>query len=147
MNKKYIVTLSNVEIELLLAIVNKGTNAQKIRRANILLGANQSPDGKKMRDEQVANSYNVSTRTVARTRQRFVEEGIDVTLNGKCKGTPRPRKIDGDIEAKIIALTRMSNEEGIANWTYQSIANQMVEKGYIDSISYESVRQVLKKMQ
>ncbi|MEM1010221.1 MAG: helix-turn-helix domain-containing protein, partial [Myxococcota bacterium] len=74
-----------------------------------------------------------------------VKEGYEIALRGKQKGTPKPRKIDGDVEAKIIALTRMSNEDGTAGYTYQGIANQMVEQGYIESISHESVRQVLKK--
>ena len=143
---KYIVTLTTSEREELHQIVNKGKNAPKIKRANILLAADEAEGGKKMTDEVIGKAFSVSIRTVERLRKRFVEEGFAIALKGKNVGTPIPRKIDGDIEAKIIALTRMSETDGSVKWSYQSIANQMVEKGYIESISHESVRKVLKKM-
>ncbi len=145
MVKKYIVRLTEAEHSELDLIVRKGKNAAKIKRANILLGANETANGRKMTDKEISRAFGVSTRTVERLRQRFVEEGYQIALAAKHKGTPRPRKIDGDIEAKIIALTRMSDEDGAIQWSFQSIANQMVEQGHIESISHESVRQVLKK--
>jgi len=145
MAKKYVVKLMEKEKEELNDIINRGKNAAKIKRANMLLGADEGDAGKKMTDIEIGRAYGVTTRTVERLRKRFVEEGYETALKGKQKGTPQPRKIDGDVEAKIIALTRMSNEDGTVGWTYHGIANQMVELGYIESISHESVRQVLKK--
>ena len=145
MAKKYIVKLTEPEHSELSQIIKKGKNAAKIKRANILLGANETTNGRKMTDKEISRAFGVSTRTIERLRQRFVEEGYQIALVGKHKGTPQPRKIDGDVEAKIIALTRMSDEAGAVQWSFQSIANQMVEQGYIESISHESVRQVLKK--
>ena len=146
MGKKYVVTLTETERKELNEIVRRGKNAPKIKRANILLGADDGKQGRKMTDREISRAYGVTARTVERLRKRFVVEGYEIALKGKQKGVAQWRKIDGDVEAQIIALTcQGNNEDGTKNWTYQSIANRMVEQGHIESISHESVRQTLKK--
>ena len=145
MAKKYIVTLTQKEREELSSIIKKGKNAAKIRRSHILLGADASAEGKQMTDEAISKAYSVSIRTIERLRERFVQEGFEIALKGKPADDPKPRKIDGEVEAHLIALTRSKAPDGYKQWTLRLLADKMVELEYIDSISHESVRQVLKK--
>ncbi len=145
MAKKYIVTLTQKEREELSSIIKKGKNAAKIRRSHILLGADASAEGKQMTDEAISKAYSVSIRTIERLRERFVQEGFEIALKGKPADDPKPRKIDGEVEAHLIALTRSQAPDGYKQWTLRLLADKMVELEYIDSISHESVRQVLKK--
>ena len=112
MVKKYIVTLSEEERNELTSIIKKGKNAAKIRRSHILLGADASEAGKQMTDEAIRKAYSVSIRTVERLRARFVLEGFEIALAGKPAPDPNPRKIDGDVEAHLIALTRSQAPAG-----------------------------------
>lgn len=144
--KKYHVTLTPAERERLKDIIGKGRQAAaKIRRAHLLLAADESEDGLKMTDEEIKTAYQVSLRTVERLRQRFVEEGFEVALTAKSTGGPQVIKIDGEVEAHVIALRLSPAPEGYNGWTMRLLAEKMVELEYVDSISYESVRQVLKK--
>jgi len=145
MTKKYIVTLKQQERETLTNIIKKGKNAAKIRRSHILLGADASAEGKAMTDEAISHAYSVSIRTVERLRERFVREGFETALKGKTADAPKYRKIDGEVEAHLIALTRSPAPDGYQQWSFRLLADKMVELEYIDSISHESVRQVLKK--
>jgi transposase len=144
--KKYHVTLTPAERERLKEIIRKGKQAAaKIRRAHLLLAADEAEDGLKMTDEQIKRAYHVSLRTVERLRQRFVEEGFEVALAAKSTGGPQVIKIDGEVEAHVIALRLGPVPEGRNRWTMRLLAEKMVELDYVDSISYETVRQVLKK--
>jgi transposase len=144
--KKYHVTLTPAECEYLKEIIRKGQQAAaKIRRAHLLLAADEAEEGLKMTDEQIKRAYHVSLRTVERLRQRFVEEGFEVALQGKSTGGPQVIKIDGEVEAHLIALRLGPVPEGRSQWTMRLLAEKMVELEYVDSISHESVRQVLKK--
>jgi len=145
--KKYHVTLTPAEREQLKEMIRKGKQAAaKIRRAHLLLAADEAEGGLKMTDEQIKRAYHVSLRTVERLRQRFVEEGFEVALAAKSTGGPQTIKIDGEVEAHVIALRLGPVPEGRNRWTMRLLAEKMVELDYVDSISYESVRQVLKKM-
>lgn len=145
--KKYHVTLTPAEREQLKEIIRKGKQAAaKIRRAHLLLAADEAEGGLKMTDEQIKRTYHVSLRTIERLRQRFVEEGFEVALQAKSSGGPQVIKIDGEVEAHVIALRLGPVPEGRNRWTMRLLAEKMVELKYVDSISYESVRQVLKKM-
>lgn len=145
MAKKYIVTLTPKEREELAGIIKKGKNAAKIRRAHILLGADACAAGKQMTDQAISKAYSVGIRTVERLRERFVQEGFEIALKGKAATDPKPRKIDGDVEAHLIALTCSKAPAGYKEWSLRLLATRMVALEYIDSISHESVRQVLKK--
>lgn len=146
MVKKYIVRLSLEERESLRAIVKKlkGTS-QKIRRANILLKADIN--GPNWSDAQIAEAFSCRVQTVENTRRRFVTEGFEAVLNRKKRDRPpRPKILDGKQEAEIIALRLGEPPSGFANWSLRLLAEQVVELGIAEAISYETVRRTLKKM-
>ena len=145
MVKKYIVRLSEQERTLLWDIVKKlkGTS-QKVRRATILLKADV--DGPNWPDAKIAEALSCRTRTVENVRRRLVTEGFDAVLNRKKRKTPpRPKILDGEQEAEVIALRLGKPPAGFANWTLRLLADQIVKLEIADSISYETVRRTLKK--
>lgn len=111
----------------------------------MLLGADQSPGAPAWTDERIAESYHVSVRTVERLRRRFVEEGFEVALYGKKREPVKEKVFDGQVEAHLVALRCSEPPEGFARWSLRLLAEQMVELDYVESISHESVRQLLKK--
>ncbi len=145
MGKKYIVRLSEDERSLLWDVVKKlkGTS-QKVQRANILLKADV--DGPHWSDVKIAEALSCRTRTIENVRRRLVTEGLDAVLNRKKRETPPRQKIlDGKQEAQIISLRLGKPPAGFANWTLRLMAEEIVELGIADSISYETVRRTLKK--
>jgi transposase len=140
MNKKYIVKLSYEERERLEELTSQGSSkARSIRRARVLL---MSDDG--FDDQFIALANRCSCDSVERTRKRCVLEGIDAALNEK----PRPgaaRKMTGNEEAAIIALACSNPPEGRTRWTMRLLADKAVEIIEHESISYETVRRLLKK--
>jgi transposase len=145
--KKYIVTLTAEERQGLLGIIAAGkASAQKLAHARILLKADAGPEGPAWNDEQIAEAFDVSTATIVRVRQRFVEHGLDAALVRKPQDRPsRQRKLDGRAEARLIALACSKPPEGRAEWTMQLLADQLVALQVVDSISDETVRRTLKK--
>lgn len=119
----------------------------KQKRAQILLASNESEGGKKMKDEEISKSYDVALTTVERTRQRFVEDGFEIALHGKPRPVNREKILDGRVESKLISLRCSDVPSGSNSWTLRLLADKMVELEYVDSISHESVRQILKKHQ
>ena len=146
MVKRYIVALSDEERNSLETLIHTGKrSARQINHARILLKAdiNQSNGG--YRDTQIKEALDVSVRTIERIRQRFVTEGLESVINHR-PGAGRKRTITGEDEAHLIALRCRKPPLGHARWTLRLLADQMVELGYIDQISHETVRQTLKKM-
>jgi transposase len=145
MNKRYVVRLADVERRQLEERVSKGkAAAQKIKHANILLKADA--DGEGWTDEDIAGTFLVHANTVRGIRQRFVEEGLEAALNRKRRALPpRERILDGEKEARLIALSCSKPPEGRGRWTLRLLADKMVELEIVDSISHETVRQGLKK--
>lgn len=145
--KKYHVTLSCEEQKYLRRLIESGkVNRQKLNRAWMLLSLDESSAGAMLYDYEVADTFGVSVRTVENLRKRFVEEGFEIALNGKKRPfNPDRIKIDGRLEAHIIALSCGQAPAGYARWSLRLLADRLVELQYIDSISHESVRQVLKK--
>jgi transposase len=145
MQKKYIVKLSEEEREQLKEVIRKlKGSGQKVRRAQILIKADA--EGAGWTDKQIAEAFLCRTKTVENIRQRFVEQGLEETLNGKKRAEPPVRKLlDGVQEAKIIALRLGRAPLGYAHWTLRLLAKQVVELAIAESISHETVRQVLKK--
>jgi transposase len=144
--KKYIVTLTAEERAGLHELIRKGkAAARKLTHARILLKADVTSGGPGWRDEEISAALEVSTGTVQRIRQLFVDEGLDAALNRRSAAQPRPWKLDGVGEAHLIALTCSEPPAGQARWTLRLLAEQMVELAYVDILSYETVRQVLKK--
>ena len=145
MQKKYIVRLTDEERDELREVVKKlkGTS-QKVRRAQILLKADA--DGPNWTDQRIAEAFSCRTQTVEKIRQRLVERGFQETLNGaKREHPPTEKLLNGDQEARVIALRLGPPPKGYANWTLRLLARKVVELEIVDSISYETVRRTLKK--
>jgi transposase len=146
MNKKYIVSLSSTEREELEALVSRGKQAAwRQLRAWILLQADSGPDGPAWTDARIVEAYGVSAVTVYRVREALVEEGFAKVLKRKPLSRPRPRRLDGDHEAHLIALACSQAPAGRCRWTLRMLAAKMVELNYVDGISPETVRKTLKK--
>ena len=141
--KKYHVYLSDEEREYLERFVSTGTNkARRITRARILLLADESK-GRGKTDREISEALGVCMRTVAKTRERFVEERLGA-LNEKPRPGKKP-KLTGRDEAMLMAIACSDPPEGYGRWTIRLLADKLVELGIVDSISRETVRKILKK--
>jgi len=137
---KYTVDLTDEEGEQLHQLIRRGKPAaRKVARARILLKANEG-----MSDSQVARALDVGIATVGRVRKRFVEEGLERALNERPRPGQQP-KLDGKQEAHLIAVACTKAPEGHARWTLRLLAEKAVQLGLAEALSYETVRQVLKK--
>ena len=144
--KKYIVKLAKEERAYLSKLIAQGkASARKLTHARILLKADSSEDGPGWIDQAISEALEVGTATVERVRQRLVEEGMAAALNRHRPHTPRLRKLDGEQEAHLIALVCSQPEEGQQRWTLQLLADKLVQLQVVESISQETVRQVLEK--
>jgi hypothetical protein len=144
--KVYIVRLTDGEREHLEEIVRKFKGAsQKVRRAQILLKADA--DGPGWTDQRIADAFGCRRQTVENVRQSLCERGFEQTLNGvKRQAPPTAKLLDGEQEAKIIALRLGRPPAGYANWTLRLLARRVVELSIVESISHETVRRTLKKV-
>jgi hypothetical protein len=144
MEKKYIVRLTEAERVTLSQLVNKSRVAcQKMRRARVLLKADA--DGPNWSDAEIAEAFDCRTQTVENIRERLVIDGLEMALNGKAKSRVRGKVLDGEQEAKIIALRLGPPPKGFANWTLRLLAEQAVSLEIVGSVSHETVRRTLKK--
>ena len=145
--KKYIVRLSREERFTLKKLLTSGRGSGRMfTRVRILLKADQSDEGSAWSDEKISESFDVTVQTIERVRKQLVEEGFDAVLSRHPYTQKRSRKkIDGDVEAHLIALCCSDPPKGRVRWTLRLLADKVVELGYVDSISYEAVRQTLKK--
>ena len=137
---KYKVELNESERRHLNEIASRGENSdRKVKRALVLLKADEG-----LLDRDIANGLVISTSTVGRVRTRFVKEGLDSALSER----PRPgqeRKLDSRQQAHLIAIACSDAPDGHAGWTLQLLADKVVAMGFAESISLETVRQILKK--
>ena len=144
--KFYKITLTDSEVNFLEEITRKGKrSALIIRNAYILLNANEGKNGKKQKDADIAKLLGITTRTLENIRKKFVLDGFEVALYGKKSERVYSRKVDGDAEAHLIALSCSNPPKGYARWSLRLLSSKMVELKYVDSISHETVRTVLKK--
>jgi transposase len=145
--RKYTVTLTAEERQQLQALIATGkAAAKKLAHARILLKADAAGGGPGWDDQRIADAAEVSTDTVARVRQRFVEDGLEAALARKKQDRPsRERKLDGRAEAHLIALACSAPPEGRAEWTMKLLADRLVELEVVDTVSDETVRRSLKK--
>jgi len=145
-NIKYRVTLTGEEREYLQKLVQKGNTAgYRIRHAQILLALDEIPANEHWSDARIGEAYGARQRAVGVLRKRFVEEGFQAALERKKRETPPLVKINGEAEAKIIALTCSQPPEGRSRWTLQLLADKVVELGILESISDNGIRNLLKK--
>ena len=145
--KKYVVTLNDEERERLHALISKGSHpARQLLKARILLKADASDAGEAWSDSQIAAAMETSVDTVARTRQRLVEEGVEAAL--VCKHSPtsaRKRIFDGEAEAKLITLACSTPPKGRARWTLRLLEETVVELQIVDRVSDNTIGRTLKK--
>ena len=145
--KKYVVTLTKDERDELTVLTSKGKHkSQKILNALILLSCDTGEFQKQhSKIEGIARVLNVSMGKIDRVKKRFIENEFDIVLNGEKGGHVYARKADGDFEAHLVALSCSEPPEGYARWSLRLLADRVVELNYIDSISHETIRRILKK--
>jgi len=145
--KKYKVTLQKEEREDLEAITRKGSHqSQKVVNALVLLNCDEGEfNDHRLRGVDVANVLRISMRKVDRVKKRFVEDGMEAALGSRQGRRVHERKADGDFEAHLVALSCSEPPEGFARWSLRLLADRVVELQYIDSVSHETIRRVLKK--
>jgi transposase len=147
MKKKYPVILTETERDDLKRLIAAGTApARKLTHARILLKADQSPEGPAWVDDAVAEAVEVSQPTVSRVRKQYVEEGLEAALNRRAPNREYHRKLDGEQEARLVALACGEPPEGRARWSLRLLADKMVELEIVEEeVSYQTVRRTLKK--
>ena len=145
--KKYVVKLSDAEREQLNTLIRSGKHrARQLVRARILLKADASEAGESWSDSQIAGALETTVNTVARTRQRLVEEGFEAALTHKhSPASARPRIFDGAAEAKLIALACSKPPKGRARWTLKLLETAVVELNIVDRASDNTIGRTLKK--
>lgn len=144
---RYRVQLSEEEVAELSAIVSKGAHStHTFRNAYILLNCDEGAYGQKVGSEQLAKRLRVNSRTIERVKKRFCEEGWEAVLERKPSSRTYNRKVDGDVEAHLVQLCCSEPPVGRVRWTLHLLADKLVELKYVESLSYVTVRDVLKKM-
>lgn len=145
--KKYIVTLTEEERKTFSDIASKGKQrSQKILNALILLGCDKGEyQTEHSTNEEMSRVLQISMRKIDRVKKRFVEGGLDAALDKRTGKRIYAKKTDGHFEAHLIALSCSEPPEGFARWSLRLLADKVVELNYIDSISHETVRRILKK--
>jgi len=146
MKKKYIVTLTEAERQMLQAMLSRGkAAARKLVHARILLKADSGEGGAGWNDEAICQGLDVGRATVERVRKAFVEEGLEASLDRHKPRRVYSRTLDGDGEAHLIALACQKPPEGRSRWTLRLLADRMVALEHVEAVSYETVHRVLKK--
>jgi transposase len=146
--KKDSITLSAVQRQSLEQILSKGKAlAWTLKHAQVLLKVDRGPQGPGWPTAQIVEAFDVSRSTVERICRLFREQGLDAALFRRPQ-PPRPqkRKVDGEAEAQLIALLCGQKPEGAERWSLRLVRDKLVELEIVESISHETVRQVLKKM-
>lgn len=143
---RYTIKLTETEVEELKAIISKGSHtSQTFRAAYILLNCDKGIYSQKVTNEEISKVLKIGMRTIDRVKRRFFEEGMEAALERKPTSRVYERKVDGDVEAKLVSLCCSDPPKGYAKWSLRLLADKLVELNYIDSISYVTVREVLKK--
>jgi transposase len=143
---KHEVALSEEQRFALHQLISKGkAPARKLAHARVLLKIDRNAPGPRWSDEQVAEAFEMSRSTVIRIRERFATNGLEDALTHRPHTQTRARALDGEQEAHLIALACCPCPQGQARWTLRLLANRMVELGYVEQVSYETVRRTLKK--
>jgi transposase len=146
MNKKHVVRLEDQERTRLETLVSRGrASARTIQRAWVLLKADVGPAGPGRSDVEIQRTFAVGLVTIYRVRQTWVEEGLNAVLTRRPRSRHRHRKLDGDQEARLIALACSPPPPGRCRWTVRLLASKFVESGYAERVAPETVRQTLKK--
>jgi hypothetical protein len=145
--RTYKVTLEKEEREELKRIIQKGNHkSQKVLNALVLVNCDHGQfQDRPMKNEDVSSVLRISMRKIDRVKKRFIEEGLECALTGRKGGRVYERKADGDFEAHVVALSCTDPPEGYVRWSLRLLADRAIELNYIDSVSHETVRRLLKK--
>lgn len=147
MNQKYFVQLSSDERSYLEKLISTGeASARKLRRAHILLKSDCSEGGPKWTAEMIRDAYNVNIVTVSNVRKEFNERGLEQTLNRKPPAREYERRLDGRAEAHLVAMVCEGAPEGYERWTLRLLQERFVKLEIVESVSHETIRATLKKM-
>lgn len=143
---RYRIKLTKEEVEELTSIINKGAHtSQSFRAAYVLLNCDEGDFSQKVINERISEVLRIGMRTIDRIKKRFVEGGMESALERQAGSRVYEKKIDGEVEAKLISLCCSAPPEGFGKWSLRMLADKMVELEYVESISYVSVRNILKK--
>ena len=144
----YTIKLNKFEVEELSKVINKGSHSsQAFRAAYILLNCDKGEfsSNKEITNAEICKILKVGERTIDRVKKKFIEEGFESVLDRRPSPQNYTKKVDGDLEAKLVTLCCSDPPEGFAKWSLRLLADKMVELNYIDYISHVTVREVLKK--
>ena len=145
--KRYTVKLMKEEVDELMSIIHKGSHSSHtFRVAYILLNCDEGKYSDKVTNELMSKVLKIGMRTIDRIKKRFIDEGLEGVLERKPTSRTYDKKIDGEVEAKLVKLCCSDPPEGYAKWSLRLLADKMVELEYVESISYVAVRNTLKKM-
>lgn len=145
MGKRYYVTLNETERNYLNELIQRGkTQGYRIKHAQILLKLDEIPENRDWPIRKICEAYQCGRSSVSAIAKRFVLEGLEAAL-GRKKQQNRRRKIDGEVEAHIIAIACSAAPEGRERWTLQLIADEVVRLGLVESLSDTAVLNTLKK--
>lgn len=145
--KRYKVTLTEEERAELTALVNKGTGqARRLRRARMLLMADEAQAGGGWKDTDIAKALKAGVRTVERVRQKCVEQGLEAALTHTRPKRTRSKTLDGEAEARLVQLACSPAPDGRETWSMQLLADKLIELEVVETVSSETVRTTLKKM-
>jgi transposase len=142
----YRIKLTKPEVDELMKIIRKGSHTtQTYRTAYILLNCDEGEYSDKITNEQICKVLKIGMRTIDRVKKKFIEGGMEAALERKPTSRVYDKKVDGDVEAKLVTLCCSEPPNGRSKWSLRLLADKMVELNYVDSISYVTVREVLKK--
>jgi len=146
MAKFYKVELTQQERDELTGIIRKGKHTSQVyRNAYVLLNTDEGEFSEKVTNSEISKVLKIGMRTIDRIKKRFVEDGFEACLTRKAPTREYEKKVDGDIEAKLVSLACSEPPEGFSKWSLRLLADKMIELQYVESISHETVRTVLKK--
>jgi hypothetical protein len=146
MRKQYVVRLPEAERASLLTLIGRGVAPARAQtHARILLKANRGEAGPEWTDGAISTALEVDPTTVARVRKLYVTEGLEVALHRKAPDRVYRRKLDGEQEARLVAVTWSEPPTGHKRWSLRLLADTLVELEVVDTVSYETVRQTLKQ--
>ena len=142
---RYVVTLTDEEVEELKKQVQKGGKGYRIKHAQILLKLDKRPENAEWTYDRIKEAYSASHSTIAGVAKRFVMEGMEAAL-GRKKQENRARKVTGEVEAKMCMIACSAPPEGKERWTMQMIADKLIELKAVEYITDSTVCDTLKKM-
>ena len=144
---RYTIKLTKNEVEELKSIINKGSHtSQSFRTAYVLLNCDKGKYSEKVSNEQISKVLKIGMRTIDRIKKKFIDEGFESVLERRPTQRIYEKKVDGDMEAKLVTLCCSEPPNGFAKWSLRLLADKMVELKYVESITHVTVRSVLKKM-